>query len=373
VETCSYCERAIEGAFARWGDGRVACDPCRHAGHPECPRCRRPALAPVTLGAATYCGACVADLPKCGLCAQPIAGRYLKHPKLGPVCEPCKASAASCQRCGALTQEPKVHADTTFCPSCWEAAPRCDACKEPLGQRAFRVASQPDKRFCEPCSTQAAACDFCGQPAGTDHHTYPDGRDSCADCRRTAVVDPAVLEELHQTARAWLRERLGFELPPPEECPVELVGAHRIAEVQRKAFSATPGFDQRERGLFSVVTETLRNGVEFVSETHTFAIYIEDGLPLDECYGTVVHELVHLWQFRHFPRRPVHRQYVEGLATWAQVHALEERGAAVPARMLRENVDPTYGGGLRIVLELEQQHGRERTPSALVTRVGGKL
>lgn len=94
-----------------------------------------------------------------------------------------------------------------------------------------------------------------------------------------------------------------------------------------------------------------------ISETCDLAIYVETGLPRAECHGVSVHELVHVWQFDAFPRHDVDRQLVEGLAEWARHRALMEMGATTSARRVEQNGDPIYGGGFRLVRDLEGRYG----------------
>jgi hypothetical protein len=310
--------------------------------------------------------------PVCDLCATPIRGRYIKHPRAGTVCSACVAANPACARCKAPSRAEALSGTPPLCAACLGELPMCTGCSTPLTGRFFTSTAVPGAKWCEACKNKASACDFCGAPLHDGRHTYPDGRESCGACRATAVITPAALAPLESQARGWLAHRLGFALRPLAECPVHLLDAREIAAVQGKAFHATPGFDGRERGLFSAKTTTVRRGVEWVRDEHELAIYIETGLPQVEALGTVVHELVHQWQFFHYPKKPVHRQYMEGLAVWAQVHALRELGATRQAEVLAKSPDPTYGGGYRLVAEVEQAHGFEATVERLVTRIGGR-
>jgi len=306
------------------------------------------------------------------LCRDILTGRYYKHEKVGCFCSQCKDDSKQCQRCGVPSLSALEQGGMTWCRDCYNEAPTCHSCGDVLGRKSFSLDRWPDRRFCMECTHDAEKCDFCAQPVSGDGFTYPDGRVSCDECRATAVTDIAVALELEIQARQWMGKRLRWAMRPSPECPFHLVGADEIAEIQGKAFVATPGFDQRERGLFSVRTTTYRKGVEFMGDKHEFGIYLETGLPRAEAYGTAVHELVHLWQFDNYPKKPVHRQYMEGLACWAQYHALLDAGQSAHAERLLANPDPIYGGGLRMIKQMEDSVGFDALPGAVVVRVGGK-
>lgn len=308
--TCAWCQQPISGRYRTWSDGTACCEAC-FRDVPACGACKRPVTDPVEAAGRAWCRACLAQVEACGGCGTPLVDKKLVHPSL------------------------------------------------------------PDTPFCPTCAKSLTICDFCGAPIVSGGHRHGDGRDACATCHG-AALDPAELPALADAARAWLADRLGFTLRPASECPVHLVDAHQIAAVQGKAFSATPGFDGRERGLFAAETRTARQGGKIVAQEHTLAIYVESGLPRPEAYGTLVHELVHLWQFDVFPKKPIHRQYVEGLAVWAQAHALDEAGHPGAARRARENPHPAYGGGYKLIAEIERAHGFAATPERLVLRVGGR-
>jgi hypothetical protein len=258
----------------------------------------------------------------------------------------------------------------TWCGDCLAEAATCHACGHVLGEKHYRIERRPEHKFCESCVERADCCDFCQQPVPDGGYTYSDGRISCDECRATAVVAVAIVSQLEAQARQWIGERLGWNLPGGGECPVHLVDSNRIAEIQGKAFDATPGFDVRERGLFSALT-TRRFSGSRVQEDHTFNIYLELGLPRNDAFGTTVHELVHLWQFGHFPR-PVHRKYLEGLACWGQYHALLDHGHTAAAESVARRRDPIYGGGFQVVKQLEEEIGFEAVPRELVQRLGGR-
>jgi hypothetical protein len=372
---CGVCEELIVGKYYQHDEVKALCTRC-HERLPKCARCGRAFIEGCTEHGQAFCAECAREGERCGLCGRICSGRFWSHPAVGPVCAECHDHAQRCCRCGA----PVRHGRTVdgneggekqlLCEGCWDEVERCFGCGVPLVGRYFTHDRAPDRKFCERCMGRRDKCDFCSLPVDAMGHTYPDGRLSCGACRATAVLDRDELAMLEQQARTWLREKGGLQLRSTEECPVHLVDAHKIAELQRKRFVATPGFDRRERGLFRGHVWQRMRGDRVVSREEQLAIYIESGLPRNDAFGTLVHELVHLWQLDHFPReREVDPRYVEGLACWLQHRALLDRGAEAEARTLAESPDPIYGGGLRLVMEIEQRYGAEQTVAEVLRRL----
>lgn len=364
--SCDYCRQPIQGQYVRFGDGTVCCPSCK-ARLRACGLCGKPMTS-----RGKVCDACAVDAKRCALCDGVITGQYWTFESAGVFCARCHDAAPRCARCGAPAVNPHKVARRgaeVVCGRCWDEAERCAACAVVLTGRYSTYGSDADRKYCASCTETGEKCDFCGAPVGKGGHRYRDGRASCAACRETAVVDHRTLLGLERDARAWLQRRLGVRLRPTSECPVELVSAKQLAKLQQKRFAATPGFDGRERGLFqAAVTRRLRGDQE-VGRTEVLAIYVEDGLPLAEAYGTMVHELTHLWQHDHFPERDVDRRYVEGLACWMQYHALKDRGFSAAAERVEQRDDAVYGAGFRLVRDIERRVGPGGTLGEVVARV----
>jgi hypothetical protein len=312
--------------------------------------------------------------PRCSFCDNEIDGRYLEFEDGTLCCEACDARLPRCTRCARpaaeLREFESADGSVRLCSTCWDETDRCWSCGIPLTGEYFITERAPDRKFCKQCMTERDKCDFCSSPVASGGHTYPDGRLSCNACRATAVTELTELQGLDSEARSFLTGRFGLKLRPSTECPVFLADADEIARLQHKRFIATPGFDARERGLFtSRVEERVRAG-RVEERQEELAIYVETGLPRNETYSTCVHELTHLWQFDHFPGdREPDRRFVEGLACWMQYHALLDRGARAEAEHVAANPDPIYGGGFRLVREIEEQCGADRTVGELLKRV----
>lgn len=317
---------------------------------------------------------------KCGFCAEEISGRYLTWDDGTVACQACKETLPPCARCGMPVPDRQAgwirrllggaERGPALCSSCDAQVGRCAVCEAPLMGRHVQF-DGTDLRWCSACEQERDRCDFCSVPIPDRSHTYPDGRRSCADCRATAVTSRRRFKPLVEQARTYLETDLGLPLRSDRECPAHMVSADGLARRLGKRFEATPGFDKRERGFFSgQVTRTLRGDV-LVAERHELAVYIEDGLPEQECFGVLVHELVHLWQYDAFPRDGADPRLVEGVACWAQHRALSARGATALARRIEKRSDPVYGQGFQLVRRVAEEEGVAGMLRRVVELAGG--
>lgn len=364
--SCDYCREAIEGRYVRYGDGTVCCVSCKSRLR-ACGLCGKPMTS-----RGEVCAACAVNAKRCTLCSGVITGKYWSFESAGVFCARCHDTAPRCARCGAPAVNPHKVAERgaeVVCGRCWDEADRCAACEVVLTASYSTFGVDSTRKYCANCGERGERCDFCGAPVGKGGHRYGDGRASCVACRATAVVDRRALLDLEREARAWLQRRFGLRLRPASECPVELVSAKQLAKLQQKRFEATPGFDMRERGLFQASVTRRLQGDQEVGRTEVLAIYVEDGLPLAEAYGTMVHELAHLWQHDHFPEGDVDLRYVEGLACWVQYQALRDGGFTAAAARVEGRTDAVYGAGFRLVSDIERRVGAHRTLDEVVARV----
>ena len=146
-----------------------------------------------------------------------------------------------------------------------------------------------------------------------------------------------------------------------------MVNAQEFSNKIGKSQDMGKGFNTKERGLFHKKTRKLFLEKQVVKETETLRIFIESGFPRLAAYGTIAHELTHLWQFDKFIHNELKKIYLEGLACWVQYHALKslsDKKADRLADQLVGSPDPIYGDGLRLLLDLEKKHGFQNTISA---------
>jgi hypothetical protein len=238
------------------------------------------------------------------------------------------------------------------------SADRCAACEGPLLPPTRHEAPDP-RWFCDPCVRAEPRCDFCCVPVGgRPRNVWPDGRKACADCWSTAVTSAGELARLAAMARAWMRKRLGMEMP---DCPCSLEHAAAIAKMHGRTFAPAPGFNPRPTGFFR---KQLAGNAE--------GIFLEHGTPRSMAYGVLAHELTHLWQWHTWSRdRDCALALVEGLAMWVEYHALLDAGAIFAARHSERYGDAVYGLGFRIALAIERESGFDAVKTRIhdVTRV----
>jgi hypothetical protein len=241
----------------------------------------------------------------------------------------------------------KVHA--RFHPTSLRAlGDRCDACEGPLVEPVAHIAPDP-RRFCARCVTSESRCDFCATPIGDRGNVWPDGRKACRDCWTTAMTRAEDLEALATMARAWMKKRLGMEMP---DCPIHFEHAATIARMNGRAFTPVRGFNARPIGFFRKPM------------FEPAALFIEHAMPRSIAYGVVSHELTHLWQWHNWPRDAA-LPLIEGLAMWVEYQALLDVGAIHAARDAERYGDPVYGLGFRIALAVEKDVGFDAVKSRM--------
>lgn len=374
VERCSVCTQPLLERYMKTERLGAVCLPC-YEGLETCVRCQGPFVEGVHDNGRAFCKPCYQTGERCGICGEICVGTRWSHPRVAHICKTCHDTLPHCQRCSAPTRAGRaIHPETpdaVLCTRCWLDAERCHACFAPLTTRYITFSHAPERKFCPNCYDQAKRCDFCAEPMREDAaHLYPDGRLSCEECRATAVTELRELRKLQAQARRWLQDTLALSPRSAADCPIHLVDSAGLARLQDKRFSATAGFDARERGLFVAHTRTLTRGDTVIRREENLSIYVESGLPRHEALGTMTHELIHLWQFDHFPQE-VALEIVEGLACWAQYHILRDVGAERSAQRVAINPDPIYGGGYRELAAMEARVGKERTVATLLEQLSG--
>jgi hypothetical protein len=243
-------------------------------------------------------------------------------------------------RTGQPRAEARRRSSRFRAPGIRTVAGKCHACEGALEPPVLHQPPDP-RRFCAKCGAIEARCDFCGAPIGARGNVWPDGRSACRECWTTAATDAPELEALGGKARAWMKRRLGMEMP---DCPLHFEHAAAIARMHGLTFRPRDAFSARPIGFF-------RKPIE-----QTAAIFVEHGQPTSAAYGIVVHELTHLWQWENWPRDRA-LTLVEGLAMWVEYQALLDAGAIHAARHSERYGDPVYGLGFRIALAIEKEAG----------------
>jgi hypothetical protein len=85
-------------------------------------------------------------------------------------------------------------------------------------------------------------------------------------------------------------------------------------------------------------------------------IYMINDLAVDDFLGTVAHEFAHAWQTENCP--PNQNIVIkEGFADWVAYKVLQMDGAINASNNIFYRVDPVYGKGFKIILQVEDQRG----------------
>ncbi len=203
-------------------------------------------------------------------------------------------------------------------------------------------------------------CDFCGaeEPAD-DLERLVDGIERCDPCGDTAVETIDDLTFAYRRARRFLTKELSIHLR--QDIDIRCSTPAEIAEAVGGQFTATARFDYRAVG-------------RAMFQDDGCAILIELGQPYAMTLATLVHELVHVWQFDHLDIERAERDaglsLVEGLATWAEVECLRSHGLLCEGADSMEVRDDLYAYGYR---EIREKAGRtENGPFAWMLSAYGR-
>lgn len=192
----------------------------------------------------------------------------------------------------------------------------------------------------------ARQCDFCGRMMPeAEFERLDDGRERCADCRRTAVDSLDALKRVFKEGRQFLVHHLGEKIR--RDVHVEFASAAQVMEAGGKPFMPTKEFDMRSTGI------ARRDG-------NDFSILVENGQPYHTTLAVIVHELTHIWQFTYLDYERMQEEHglllTEGHAQWAALTCLRRGGLAPEWVDAEERRDDEYGHGYRLIQEYERRH-----------------
>ena len=193
------------------------------------------------------------SLPKCSVCARPLAGKYLSA-----------AGKLYCsQRCF----------DTVL--------PECSVCGSTI-RGEYTVALAAGKHFFCPECAKLPHCFVCTLPARLT--PLPDGRGICKTCDRDTVTDPAKAETLFREVRREVDRLLGSRTP----CRLEfhLVGRE---ELNRLLGNRAEG-EASELGLYRLEQTIWQPGNRVEEKC---SVYLLDRLPRERFIEVAAHELAH--------------------------------------------------------------------------------
>ena len=188
-------------------------------------------------------------------------------------------------------------------------------------------------------------CDFCRKDMkNSEMERLSDGRMRCPECSEGAVDTDKAFRELCQQAEQAFKTHLGIDFSGINY-EAHLVSAVELHKMRGKTFRITNSYDVRK--LIGVAYDR-KKGV----------FYAENGYQADKMFGTIVHEMTHIWQYNNenFQRAAAtNEDLIEGLAVWTDLFLSEKHGvSAAEIEKLREawlDRDDEYGHGLRFIMD----------------------
>ncbi|MNX86786.1 LIM domain protein [compost metagenome] len=338
MTTCASCRQPITSTYVQWG---------RQAFHPQhftCAGCGLPiGSAPyVPHQGRPYHQRCYAEAfaERCGVCQQPLIGRYIK-------------------------QDGKAYHEACFQTS---IAEKCDVCGTGLTGKYF--VDPWGNKYHAAHQRQVPNCDYCGriisQRTSGGGSTYQDGRSVCAGCYGVQISGDRAAQPLIEGVRERLR---GWGLDvPAEAAPVILVDRNTLRNLLRR--TGHPG-GPNVNGFTSVLTEKQGNRIT----KREMAVYILHGMPREVFEGTVAHELTHVW-INLNNGRSLDSAFEEGSCNYFKylLHA-ESQGemAEYAIKLMQQDQDPAYGAGFRRVKRLVDKRGLDYLITLLARSTGFPL
>ena len=218
----------------------------------------------------------------------------------------------------------------------------------PLTQarKGMNVAERIGRTF-DPSKSPQERCDFCGSElTGNDYVVLGDGRSRCSECSRTAVKSLEEFVSIHDTVLRNLRLFFGIRINAPVR--VQMVNSKKLHRKLGKSFVPSPKMDGRVLGVA-------------IKDRKGYTILVENGAPRLNSTMTMVHEMIHIWQYTHWDMEQIKNTYgqdeleiYEGMAKWVEIqytYLIGETAAAKQAELLTLFSDPPYGPGFRKFLE----------------------
>ncbi len=320
-----------------------------------------------------------ADTPVCGYCGKEITGRYIQaggkffHPdhfrcalcqkNIGSgkffnhdgkiICENCyyQNYALRCRQCGRPITGEYIEQDGFFYhKDCYEEhiALKCALCGKII--TGNYLIDYWGNNYCQSHEKENPRCEYCGRFIGEDltlgGETYPDGRQVCGICARSAVSSTIRADRLMKDAIARLAAK-GITVKTGE-MELHLVDKNKLQSVSLEISDRHTGF---------VKYEASKSWLG--SRKEKFDIYILDGMPEYDYISAVSHELMHVWLFQQ--RETGHDEALaEGSCNYASYLVLGQLSGDYPKYLIHnlfQDTHPHYGEGFRRVHKLVERQG----------------
>ncbi|WP_217536061.1 hypothetical protein [Vibrio metschnikovii] len=210
-----------------------------------------------------------------------------------------------------------------------------------------------------PLIDASTICNLCGAPhdqALSDK--LPDGRIRCPECKKHEVLDINKIKQLYADCKRYIEDT--FDVRVPDGVGVIIAGADVIGNEVGLPFNPSQEYSGRAIGFARQ------------DQDGKWTIYVESNLPKYMLCATLVHELVHIWQFKAIDLERAPLMWIEGHASWVEHAYLESKNAAPDYRKhIRERNDPIYGEGYRIIVKALVDQG-DTNPFRCIQQLFGK-
>ncbi len=209
-------------------------------------------------------------------------------------------------------------------------------------------------------------CDYCGEPK-VSVHILESGLARCMRCQTNALEDENELHKVFAEALAFFETH---HVQLPRYIRPRFATPQEIAAFDGETFTPTPGFDKRAIGLAAAPHTT--NNLD--------TIFIERGFSRNRVFATIIHELVHVWQFNNLSKDKLDTTgksllYLEGLARWAELDALEKHGEYELLKEMQEIMsqhEDEYALGYELMLQMLSHNAHQAGPFDLYLKKFGK-
>lgn len=312
--------------------------------------------------------------PKCFQCKQEINGEYIKagdktfHPEHF-ICAGCgkvirgeykdknnefyhpdcyaKKAGLICAYCNKLLNgEYVVYENKKYHKDCLRehVLEKCAVCGEPIDDR-FVIDGYKNKyhAYHKNEYPECSCCGrlICGVITGGGVK-YPDGRNVCSICYKTAVSDQNTIKYLLSKVKSKLVS-MGLNFG---SAPINIKGVDR-----NELKNNDPDFNTETRGYCNsqVRTETLNGRI--IKKVSSHQILVLKGIPEILMESIIAHELMHAWMNDNTSNSQPAR-IREGSCNFISYLYLNSRPPSQTEeyiRQLEENPDPVYGEGFRII------------------------
>jgi hypothetical protein len=262
--------------------------------------------------------------PSCGGCKKTIIGRLYSW-QSEAFCATC-SNVRTCPGCCKPATAVAPCGDGEVCCRCYRMLPQCAMCRCKTSYDGFYKVGDDD------------VCTRCVE----SHRNRHLGRCRCCN-------------SFNQ------RCDLGYCLL----CLADSVHRNsytRFRELETEALSFLLDFEMEITGDFEVEfadTESCERekmiGQFRSNDREIPLIVIKEGLPEPIFLATLVHELVHMWQWECCPRQS--QELLEGLATWLEWKAIEEMGLPIEFSEFLKPAPAAYEIGCLRCLDMEKNLG----------------